>query len=619
MMKTLELHSSRERSNGTRLSPKGVLAAVFVGLIGFTCDTGICLGQDTAADATGAVAAGDVKGVQVLTRGPVHEAFAQTVTFNPEPGVVVAKAPPEAIEEIPPSERPEGNNVTWIPGYWAWDDERNDFLWVSGVWRALPPGRSWTPGYWGKITDGYQWTSGYWADAKAEETTYLPEPPKTVEEGPSTEAPSRDHRWTPGNWAWNQDRYAWSPGYWARGRANWDWMPSHYVWSPRGYVYVDGYWDYPMDRRGTLFAPVYFDSGVYGQAGYSYTPTIALDLAILAENLFLRPRYDHYYFGDYYGSNYSQGGYYSAYAYQSNRGGYDPIFAQQRWSHRNDQGWDQRYAAGYQNRLTNESARPPRTWAAMRGLDATSAVAKQNHLMMAAPIDQMAKRKGGAVQYQAVSKTDRQTLAKRGQEVQQSRDQRRTLEAKVAGGTAAKPGETAAISREKLPRTSIVGKPASQFAKSQAPPPVPRASTAPVKGQAGAAAAGGQPKGGRAINPLPGEKTVNPAPRDKTVNPAPRDKTVNPAPREKSVNPAPREKAVNPQPQPRKVVVAPAPRPVKPQPQPQPRAAPAPRPQPSQPQPSAKPQRNVQPAAQPGKAAKGDPNAADDEKRKKGH
>ena len=31
-------------------------------------------------------------GVQVLTRGPVHEGFAETVTFDPEPGIVAPKA-----------------------------------------------------------------------------------------------------------------------------------------------------------------------------------------------------------------------------------------------------------------------------------------------------------------------------------------------------------------------------------------------------------------------------------------------------------------------------------------------------------------------------------------------
>ena len=154
-------------------------------------------------------------GVQVLTRGPVHEAFAETVTFDPEPGIVVPKAPPAAIEELPPDQKPEGANVAWIPGYWGWDDERSDFLWVSGVWRTLPPGRQWVPGYWGRSAQGFQWTSGYWADAKASEVEYLPEPPATVEVGPNIAASSADQTWLPGCWVWQQNRYAWRPGFWA--------------------------------------------------------------------------------------------------------------------------------------------------------------------------------------------------------------------------------------------------------------------------------------------------------------------------------------------------------------------------------------------------------------------
>jgi uncharacterized membrane protein YtjA (UPF0391 family) len=62
-------------------------------------------------------------GVEVLTRGPVHEAFAETITFDPDPGIVVPKAPPADIEEVTPEQRPEGKNLTWIPGYWAWVGE----------------------------------------------------------------------------------------------------------------------------------------------------------------------------------------------------------------------------------------------------------------------------------------------------------------------------------------------------------------------------------------------------------------------------------------------------------------------------------------------------------------
>src|SRR5207245_1393147 len=62
-------------------------------------------------------------GGDVLTRGVVHEAFAQPVVFNPVPGPVIVKKPPEPVEELPPDQKPEGDNVAWIPGYWTWDND----------------------------------------------------------------------------------------------------------------------------------------------------------------------------------------------------------------------------------------------------------------------------------------------------------------------------------------------------------------------------------------------------------------------------------------------------------------------------------------------------------------
>ena len=59
---------------------------------------------------------------EVLTRGPVHEAFARVIQYDSVPGIVVNAAPPALIEEIPPGERPVGDDVTWIQGYWAWDE-----------------------------------------------------------------------------------------------------------------------------------------------------------------------------------------------------------------------------------------------------------------------------------------------------------------------------------------------------------------------------------------------------------------------------------------------------------------------------------------------------------------
>ncbi len=42
--------------------------------------------------------------VQVLTRGPVHEAFAAPVVHDPKPGLVAGKEPPAPVEEMPPDQ-----------------------------------------------------------------------------------------------------------------------------------------------------------------------------------------------------------------------------------------------------------------------------------------------------------------------------------------------------------------------------------------------------------------------------------------------------------------------------------------------------------------------------------
>src|SRR5687767_13039754 len=78
--------------------------------------------QDVVPPAPADAAPGDFaapEGMEVLTRGVVHEAFAEVVT-DPKPGLVVSKRPPEAIEEVPPEFRPEEEGAIWITGYWAW-------------------------------------------------------------------------------------------------------------------------------------------------------------------------------------------------------------------------------------------------------------------------------------------------------------------------------------------------------------------------------------------------------------------------------------------------------------------------------------------------------------------
>ena len=86
--------------------------------------------------------------LSVLTRGPLHEAFASAHQADPQSSELIFKAPPKLIDEVAPEYKPEGNNVQWISGYWAWDDSQSDFIWISGIWRDVPPTRRWVPGYW---------------------------------------------------------------------------------------------------------------------------------------------------------------------------------------------------------------------------------------------------------------------------------------------------------------------------------------------------------------------------------------------------------------------------------------------------------------------------------------
>src|SRR5262245_60967026 len=101
-----------------------------------------------------AEAPADEPGVETLTQGPIHEAFANPADMDPTPGPVAPKQPPADVPEDPPDYMPEG--AIWIPGYWVWDDDRDNFLWVTGVARVPPPGMRWVPGYFTEVDGGWQ-------------------------------------------------------------------------------------------------------------------------------------------------------------------------------------------------------------------------------------------------------------------------------------------------------------------------------------------------------------------------------------------------------------------------------------------------------------------------------
>ncbi len=411
----------------------------------------------------------DPQGAEVMTRGPVHEAFAGTVSYDPVVGAMVTGRPPEVIDELPPDQRPEGENVTWIPGYWAWDEDRNDFLWISGIWRNLPPGREWVPGYWAEEGGQFQWTSGYWEDAETTEVSYLPAPPRSVESGPNVEASSNEQTWIPGNWVYRQNNYAWRAGYWVDARPNWAWTPSYYRWTHRGYVYVDGYWDYPVASRGVVFAPVHFQRDYITQPDFHYSPVTVISVGVFTNHLFLRPSHGHYYFGDYYEPRYQDRGYFASCAYHSGRRGYDPIYAHAHWENRNDRNWGRQRQEYFEYRRDHQDARPPRTWRELNSRP--QADRERGDFGVADRYDRVvAKRGEGRQRFQAVDPKERERFVSQRQKIRKFGRERQEVETR--GGRAAKGNakDSGESNKVKINRSPVASRKSDRTEKDGGPP-----------------------------------------------------------------------------------------------------------------------------------------------------
>lgn len=262
--------------------------------------------------------------VRVEVRGPVHEAFAQPFDAKPGPNKAIKKEPPQPVAEEPPAQRPEGANVQWIPGYWAWNADTDNFLWVSGMWRNVPEGRHWVHGFWSDTADGNVWVNGHWAAQGEQDFQFVPEPPATKETFQIGAAPDQSSFYIPGTWFYTDAGWQWRDGYWTDARVGYTWVPANYYWTPHGYIFTNGFWDYSPMNRGLLFAPVSFVGNSYLNPGYSYRPSYALGTSGLLGSLFLNRGFGQYFFGNYYGNQYSGLGYtpWGSYGARS----YDPMY-----------------------------------------------------------------------------------------------------------------------------------------------------------------------------------------------------------------------------------------------------------------------------------------------------
>src|SRR5207302_1504359 len=112
------------------------------------------------------------------------------------------------------------------------EEDQANYVWVSGFWRDVPPGRTWIAGYWTQADGGWQWVSGYWGDAQQQAYEYFPPPPEPIETGPSVPATSATAIYSPGIWIYRETRYVWRPGFWVDVPVGYVWVPARYFWTP---------------------------------------------------------------------------------------------------------------------------------------------------------------------------------------------------------------------------------------------------------------------------------------------------------------------------------------------------------------------------------------------------
>jgi hypothetical protein len=440
--------------------------------------------------------AGMQDGIEVQTRGPVHEAFAQPFDQAAAPGPMVPKEPPPPVPEEPPEQRPEADNTQWIPGYWSWDAQKQEFLWVSGVYRVPPQGRTFVPGYWQHTADGWRWVQGFWSDANQPDVPYTPEPPAPLADNPGFQ-PDVNSTYIPGVWIYRDGRFIWRPGYYAPVRPDRVWISPRYVWTPNGYLFVDGYWDCPFEDRGLLFAPVYFNRPLWLTAGWSYRPSFVVGFDSFFDSAFVGV--GGFYFGNYYDPLYARAGFRPWYA---GRGRHDPVFAYHGWAnHRGNPNWISGVQTTFAGRTAGRVAAPPTTFAAQT---ATTRVV--------APLGQVNSTR-------LVTTTSTQLQAQRtfAQQTQQLSVNRSKLDATT-------------ITRSTTPRTFRATETKATISGSTPIPPASR----PIQTPAPRSVT--QPSVSPSVTPAP-RVTQTPAPRANQT-PAPQ---VNPAPR---INQTPAPRAV---------------------------------------------------------------------------
>ncbi len=190
---------------------------------------------------------------EVIGKQIIHEAFVQPIT-SPVPIELAPRQPPAIVKETRP--RQPAPQTIWIPGYWCWVRENQNFKWICGIWRLAPQGLIWSSGYWMEEEGGWLWVKGAWLpDKNMSQWIYSKTPPPSSKNDNTGNAPGSEYFWNTGYWDYNIEtsRFSWLSGSWQKFDSNFILEPANWIWQPEGYLLVPSFWDWSLEARGRAY------------------------------------------------------------------------------------------------------------------------------------------------------------------------------------------------------------------------------------------------------------------------------------------------------------------------------------------------------------------------------
>jgi hypothetical protein len=129
---------------------------------------GAVIGNNTGSHngARGAVIGGALGGLAGAAVGNQADRRAENnATYQTADTRYTVQQPPMAPTSAPyenMTPQPSRDSV-WVPGYYSYTGQGNQYEWVAGHWETPPSGsRSWVPPAWQNTGNGYVYVRGHW-------------------------------------------------------------------------------------------------------------------------------------------------------------------------------------------------------------------------------------------------------------------------------------------------------------------------------------------------------------------------------------------------------------------------------------------------------------------------